>query len=56
MLALWLFAGMPFVWVLGIGFGGLAAFAIWLGLNALIFAPVMLAPYGIRRVRAESAA
>jgi len=49
LLATWLLAGLPFVLIIGIGMGGLLAFFIWFALNAVLFAPIMLAPYGVRR-------
>ena len=49
LLGIWLLAGLPFVLIIGIGMGGLLGFILWFALNAVLFAPIMLAPYGIRR-------
>ena len=53
MFVLWLFACVP-VLLIGTGMGGPLAILLWLALNAVLFAPVMLAPYGIRRIGAEA--
>ena len=53
LVALWLLAGLPLVYFIGLGFAGFMPFLFWLALNAVLFAPVMLAPYGLRRVAPE---
>ena len=53
MVALWLFVGVP-VLVLGVGFGGFLALGLWFVMNAVLFAPIMLAPYGIKRATAKA--
>ena len=49
LVAVWLLTGLPVIVILGIGFAGLAGFAMWMALNAVLLAPLILAPYGVKR-------
>ena len=53
LVAVWAITGLPLVVILGVGFAGFIGFLAWLALNAAIFAPVMLAPYGVSIAPAE---